>query len=113
MILNAGVPLDAGTMDSQLQQLKSLNQMVTQVLLDTAPNKRSEIEDAVRSQVILSPEQAKEWGIVQAIRTDFMEPGATLIAVEIPSSPSSVTPDVPFRFSSITPTDARAVVKLN
>lgn len=84
-----GVPVDVNFWDSQVQQLKSLNQMVVQVISEASHDKRAEIEAAVRSQTILSPEQAKEWGIVQDIRTDFMEPGAKFLAI---SSPAPLEP---------------------
>lgn len=96
------VPIDAAMLDAQLQQLKNLNQMVIQAVLSAAPNKkRPEIEAAVSGQVILSPDQAKDWGLVQQIRTDFMEPGI------IPIQVSAVLPEVPelarpeFSFSSV------------
>ncbi len=38
----------------------------------------------LREQTILTAEQAKEWGLIQDIRTDFMEPGAVLLSVNAP-----------------------------
>ncbi len=63
-------------MDAQLQQLRSMNAMVEKVIEQIAPKRTTEIEAAVKSQRILSPEEAKDWGIVQDIRDSFMEPGA-------------------------------------
>lgn len=100
LTFGVGVPLDALGVDSQLQQLKSLNQMVIQVLSSIAPSKRGDIENAVQLQRILTPEQAKEWGIVQEIRTGFMEPGATLIAV---AAEPKTAPIDPWHYTSITP----------
>jgi ATP-dependent Clp protease protease subunit len=81
LTLGAAVPLDYNFLDAQLQQIKSLNQMIVQVVSASSNKKPSEIEDAIHGQTILTPEDAKRWGIVQEIRTTFMEPGAVLISV--------------------------------
>lgn len=94
-----GVSMDASALDAQAQQIKSLNRMVSQVLSLTSPTKKEAIEQAIRSQIILTPEEAMEWGIVQEIRKDFMEPGATLIAV---NEEQSKIPET-FKYSSVTP----------
>jgi len=99
MTLGVNVPLDYNFMNAQLQQLVSLNQMVTQVLEATAKDKNKEIEQAVRSQTILTPEQAKEWGIVQDIRNTFMEPGAVLISVDVPLREEKK----PFEYTTLRP----------
>jgi ATP-dependent Clp protease protease subunit len=99
MTLSAGVPFSVSILDAQIQQLKSLNQMVVQVLSSIATGKKTEIENAIQSQQILTPEQAKEWGIVQDIKTNFMEPGATLVSVS--NGPQAVE-EVPIKYSSIT-----------
>jgi hypothetical protein len=46
--------------------------------------KQADVENAVRGQTILNPEQAKEWGIVTDIRDTFMEPGAVFVSVNTP-----------------------------
>ncbi len=91
--------LDGNMLDAQLQQVKSLNQIVIHVISETAQKKDAEIEAAVRSQQILTPEQAKQWGIVQEIRDSFMVPGATMVSVssEPVDTEKKVAP-----FSSIT-----------
>jgi hypothetical protein len=59
--------------------------MVAQVIASVSGKKKeAEIENAIHGQAILSPEQAKEWGIVQEIRTNFMEPGAVFVSVNNP-----------------------------
>lgn len=95
----AGVPMDANLVDSQLQQLNSLNQMVAQVLSEVTKNKRAEIDLAIHSQTILTPEQAKEWGIVDDIKPNFMEPGATFLAV---SEPRPLEHSEPVHYLSVT-----------
>jgi ATP-dependent protease ClpP protease subunit len=96
-----GVPMDANSMDAQTAQLKSLNQMVVDSISAVAGKKRSEVEAAVHGQVILTPEQAKEWGIVQEIKDTFMTPGAFLLSVNNPAPPPEPNP---IQFKSIEPT---------
>lgn len=94
--------MDSALMDAQLQQLKSLNQMVIRVVSETAKKKDAEIEAAVHSQAILTPEQAKVWGIVQEVKDAFSVPtGASMISVS-----SVVEPELAkktFPFSSLPP----------
>lgn len=99
LTLGVGVPMDANALDAQTAQLKSLNQMVIDAISTVASKKRSDIEAAVHSQVILTPEQAEQWGIVQEIRPTFMMPGDTLISVNQPPSPEPT----PMQFKSIEP----------
>jgi ATP-dependent protease ClpP protease subunit len=91
---------DAAMLDAQLQQVKSLNDIVLHVISQTATKKSSEIESAIHGQQILTPEQAKQWGIVEEIRDNFMIPGATMVSVNIPQSSEPKLP----AFSSVTPT---------
>lgn len=86
-----GIPMDANNLDSQLQQLKSMNQMVIQVLTSVAPNHKSDIEKAVSSQTILSPEQAKDWQLVETITDQLIPPGASFVAVNTEAVPSKET----------------------
>src|SRR5258708_5180782 len=76
MTLGTNVPMDYAFLNAQLQQMKSLNQMVAQVIANNSNKKNGEIETLMQGQVILSPEEAKLWGLVQEIRPTFMEPGA-------------------------------------
>jgi len=95
--------MDAASLQGNLELLKNLNQMVVHVVsLTVNKDKQAEVESAVHGQVILSPEEAVKWGLVQEIRSNFMEPGAVLVMVSTPSNP---TPDVksPTQFSSTTP----------
>jgi ATP-dependent Clp protease protease subunit len=101
LTFGVGVPMDSTFLDAQLEQLKNLNQIVIQVVSATAHKKDAEVEKAVHSQEILGPEEAKEWGLVQDIRKDFMEPGAVMVSVNATVSPES---KMPVQFSSITAT---------
>ncbi len=102
LTIPSNMPMDALTLEAQLQQLKSLNQMVIQAVASASNKKQVEIENAVKGQVILTPEQAKEWGLVQEIKKDFIEPGVVPIQVSI-DLPIPSGPPKTFEFSSATP----------
>lgn len=79
-------------LEAEVAQLKSLNSITVQVLTETANKKAApEIESAVQSQRILNAEQAKDWGIVNEIKTDFMQPGATMVSVNVPDGDGNKT----------------------
>ena len=93
--------MDAASLQGNLELLKNLNQMVIHVIATTAnKEKQADIENAVRGQVILTPDDAIKWGLVNEIKTNFMEPGAVLVTVTPPSG-SEVKP--PIQFTSTTP----------
>jgi ATP-dependent protease ClpP protease subunit len=101
LTLGAAVPLDYTFLDAELQQIKSLNEMIAQVVVASSNKKLAEVETAIHGQTILSPEEAKQWGIVQEIRSTFMEPGAVLISVNVPSGDQKKTP---VEYSTVGPT---------
>ncbi|MDX6402862.1 MAG: ATP-dependent Clp protease, protease subunit [Blastocatellia bacterium] len=84
----AGLQMDTAFLESQLMQVKSANEMLIQVITAASNRKREEIAKTVTGQTILSPEEARQWGIVQEIRTSFMEPGATFISVNATIPPT-------------------------
>ncbi len=83
--ITTNFPVDRSFLETQLAQINSLNQVMVQVIKENSKKTQTEIESAVIAQTILSPEQAKEWGIVQEIRPTFMEPGAVFVAVDNPA----------------------------
>jgi ATP-dependent Clp protease protease subunit len=99
LTLGVGVPMDYNFLDLQMQQIKSLNQMVVQVLTATTKKKQSDIENTVRGQTILSPEEARQWGIVDEIKDNFMEPGAVFVTVNAPAPETKK----PFEYSTLQP----------
>ena len=76
--------MDAGALEAQLQLLKNQNQMISHVIASTTHKRESDVENALRGQTLLTAEQAKDWGLVQEIKTEFMEAGAVLVSVNLP-----------------------------
>ena len=99
LTLGTGVPMDFGFLDAQLQQIKSLNQMVAQVIASNSNKKQDEVTTLMRGQTILSPEEARSWGIVHEIRTTFMEPGAVFVTVNTPAPEEKK----PFEYGTMRP----------
>jgi ATP-dependent Clp protease, protease subunit len=90
--ISTNFPVDRIFLESQLAQMNSLNQVMVQVIKENSKKTLAEVDAAVKGQTILSPEQAKDWGLVEEIRATFMEPGAVFAAVE-----PTEKPDVPKR----------------
>jgi ATP-dependent Clp protease protease subunit len=99
--MTTSVNVESRWLESQLAQLKSFDQVMTQVIMANSTKKQSEIENAIRIQTILSPEDAKQWGLVQDIRPSYMEAGAVFVGVNVPpekeqkQTPSPYTSDGP------------------
>jgi ATP-dependent Clp protease protease subunit len=99
MVLPANARFDSNELTNEIQQIVNLDKMTLDVVATTAnSDKRDAIEGAIHSQIILTPQQAKEWGIIQDIRSNFMEPGAVLVSVAQPSvalpQPSDTQPRI-------------------
>jgi hypothetical protein len=81
----------------------------TQVIAANLAKKQSEVEDAIRIQRILSPVEAKQWGIVQEIRDTYMEPGAVFISVNNP--PEKEQKQTPSPYTTTNPSISSGDVK--
>jgi ATP-dependent Clp protease, protease subunit len=99
LTLGTNVPLDYNFLDAQMQQIKSLNAEIVQVLAANSNEKPAEIESMMKGQTIVSPEEAREWGLVQDIRTNFMEPGAVFVTVNNPAP----EPNKAIEYTTISP----------
>ncbi len=75
--------LDATALQTQLAIVENQNQMIARVLSASTHKKQPEIESILRGQAILTPEQAKEWGVADEIKDQFIEPGARLVTVNL------------------------------
>lgn len=95
--------LDSNTLSATLDQIKGQNQMIQEVVALTTGRPQSDVRNLTENQTIFTPEKAKEWHLIQDIKTTLIEPGATLaaemppllqVAPSSPISPSS-TPTTP------------------
>jgi len=92
---NGNPMLNIMDLEAKLNLVKSMNQLTAHILATASNKKDDEIERILRDQMILSAEQAKQWGLVQDIRPDFMEPGAVLLSVNTPPVETKPQPQVP------------------
>ena len=101
LVLGSGVPMDYNFLDNQMQQIKSLNADIVQVIAASSHKKTSEVEEMMKGQTIVSPDEAKDWGLIQDIRSNFMEPGAVFVTV---NNPAPTPPSKPLEYTTIAPT---------
>jgi ATP-dependent Clp protease protease subunit len=77
-----GTPLNADILDGQYQQVQNMNRLITDVLNNATKNKHTaDIEAAVRGQKILTPPEAKQWGLIDDQRESYFTPNAVLATV--------------------------------
>ncbi len=94
-----GLQLDLGGLDAQAAQIRNLNEMMGSILVGATKNKKAEIDAAIHSQRILTADDAKDWGLIQEVRTTFIVPGASLATITptpMPTPPKPTTPPSPF-----------------
>jgi hypothetical protein len=69
--------------------------MMTHVISSTTKKKESEFANIFRGQTIWTPEEAKNWGLVQEIRTEFMGPESVMVtAITPPIQPPPTAPKI-------------------
>jgi len=92
--LPPGTPMNSAYLDGQLQQVKNMNQLSAQIIEATIGKKSSEIEQAIQGQNIFDPQMALSLGLIQAIKPDFLTPGAVIAEVKQEDIPVQVMGDV-------------------
>jgi len=86
-VIPGNTMMDAAALEANLQILKNLNEMTASVIANTTNKKQADIQNMLRGQTIFTPEEAKAFGLVQDVKTEFMTPGAVMAAVEAPPPP--------------------------
>jgi ATP-dependent Clp protease, protease subunit len=100
-LLPPGTPLNAQYLDGQYQQVLSMNKLMSDVLNSATNNKHTaEIEAAVRGQKILTPSEAKQWGLIDEERDNYVTPNAVIATIE--SRPIGHADDAPAALVSVT-----------
>jgi ATP-dependent protease ClpP protease subunit len=95
MLMPPGMMLNAEFLDGQYQQVQSMNRLIVDVLNSTTHNKHTaEIEAAVRGQKILTPADAKQWGLIDAERDGYVTPNAVIATITPTIVPAS-NPAIP------------------
>ncbi len=98
--------IDLPSLESQVTLLKAQETTIAKILASAANKPQSEAEKRIHAQASMSAQEAKEWGLVQDIRTQLFDPADSNLVLAVPAQPSvSVpTPTVPtvprFSYSS-------------
>jgi ATP-dependent protease ClpP protease subunit len=102
-VISGNTMMDEAALQANLQILKNLNEMTASVIANTTKKKQSDVQNILHGQLIMTPEDAKAFGLVQDIRTEFMEPGAVMATIEVPmpasdsnkpTEPGTVLPNI-------------------
>ena len=102
-LMAPGAVLNAEILDGQYQQVQSMNKLMSDVLNTATNNKHvEEIEAAIRGQKILTPSEAKEWGIIDEERKNFITPGAVIATIQSDPNMPVVGPAATAPLASIT-----------
>lgn len=96
---SVGVPgpsmINAETLETQLALVNNQNQMMTHVISATTKKKETDFANIFRGQTIWTPEEAKSWGLVQEIRTEFMGPDSVMVTtITPPAAPLPTEPKI-------------------
>lgn len=92
--LQANQSIDANLMSATLEQLKSQNQMLQEVVATTTGKPLSEVKSLTDSQTIVTPEMAKTMRLIQEITSNLVPAGATIATDYIPAPVGPPTPAV-------------------
>jgi ATP-dependent Clp protease protease subunit len=85
-----GTLLNAEFLDGQFQQVQSMNKLMADVLNSATNNKHTaDIEAAIRTQKILTPSEAKQWGLIDEERKNYVTPNAVLATIEPTTNPAT------------------------
>ena len=106
------INIDLPSLESQVMMLKSQEVSMAKILAATIGKPQSEAESKIHAQTFLSAQEAKQWGLVQDVRTELFDPADSNLVLAVPpanpsliSSPSPTSPISPqFSYSSGAPT---------
>jgi ATP-dependent protease ClpP protease subunit len=105
-VANGQFSIDLPSLEAQVSMLKSQEQTIAKILATTVGKPQAEAEERIHAQKSVSAEEAKQWGLVQDIRTQLFDPADSILvssSVPVPPPPSA-TPEIPglmqFTYSS-------------
>lgn len=103
--LNIALP----DLESQMVMLKSQEDTMAKILAATVGKPQADAESKIHAQKSLSADEAKQWGLVQDIRTKLFDPSDSILVMAVPpqnqtnpfpSTPSGVPIMPPVSYSS-------------
>jgi Clp protease len=75
--------------------LKSQETTIAKILASAANKPQAEAEKRIHAQASLSAQEAKDWGLVQEIRTQLFDPADSNLVLAVPAEPTIPTPQMP------------------
>jgi ATP-dependent protease ClpP protease subunit len=95
------INIDLPSLEAQLSLLKGQESAMARIIATTIGKKQADAESKIHSQASLSSDEAKQWGLVQEIRTQLFDPANSNLVFAIPATPNiatpSTSPTVPIR----------------
>jgi len=85
---NGQINIDVPALESQLTMLKSQETTIAKILAETAHRTQADAEKKIHAQQALSAQEAKDWGLVQDIRTQLFDPSDSNLVQVIPAPPN-------------------------
>lgn len=78
-----GMRLEATTLKNTLDFVNSMNDQTIRIIASTTKKNKAEIETAVGGQVVLTAQQAKDWNLIQDIKSEIAPSDATILTVSV------------------------------
>lgn len=82
--INGKSSMDEKQLEEYLKGLQIDQHNVARVIADTTTKSVSDIENDMNNRITLSPEQAKEYGLVHEVKVNLLEPGMQLTTIGEP-----------------------------
>jgi ATP-dependent Clp protease protease subunit len=84
--------IDLPSLESQVAVLKSQEMTIARILASTVGKPQADAEAKIHAQKSLSAEEAKQWGLVQDIRTQLFDPAESIMVLSVPPPTPNNTP---------------------
>jgi len=93
------ISIDLPSLESQVMVLKNQEVMMAKILATAIGKPQSDVENKIHAQTSLSAQEAKEWGLVQDVRTELFDPADSNLVLAVPPIGPSMSPAPSLPFS--------------
>jgi ATP-dependent Clp endopeptidase proteolytic subunit ClpP len=88
MSINQNIAFEEDQLDEKLKSLRIDVRNISKVIADTTGKNIDKVVEDMRKRTTLNPEEAKEYGLVQEIRSELYPEGADVVSIQFESQPS-------------------------
>lgn len=85
--------IDLPSLEAQISMLESQESTIAKILATAANKPQAEAEKRIHTQAALSAQEAKDWGLVQDIRTQLFDPNDSNLVLAVPQ-PAVISPQL-------------------